>query len=179
MKKKEIVIGVTASIAAYKTGKVITALKRLNYEINVIMTPDAKHFASALVLQTLSQNKVYCKPFSLAVEWDPLHISLAEKADLILICPATADIIARLAAGLCDNLLASVVLASKAPVLICPAMNRVMYANKITQDNITRLKKLGFKFVGPIRGRLATGETGMGHISRVEDIVKAVRLNTN
>ncbi len=179
MKKKEIIIGVTASIAAYKTGEVITALKRLNYAINVIMTPDAKHFASLLVFQTLSQNKVYCEPFSLAVKWDPPHISLAEKADLILICPATADIIARLAAGLCDNLLASVVLASKAPVLICPAMNNVMYENKITQDNIARLKKLGFKFIGPIRGRLATGETGMGHLSRVKDIVKAVRKLAN
>ncbi len=113
------------------------------------------------------------------MKWDPLHISLAERADIILICPATADIIARLAAGLCDNLLASVVLASKAPVLICPAMNNVMYKNKITQDNIARLKKTGFKFIGPIRGRLATGKTGMGHLSRVEDIVKTVRKLAN
>lgn len=176
MLKKEIILGVTASIAGYKACDIIRDLKEEGYNVNVIMTEDAKEFIAPLSLASLSRNKVYSEMFSDPSSlWDIEHISLADKANLILIAPATANIISKIACGLCDDLLTCTVLAAKAPVLIAPAMNTNMYEHKITQENIAKLKKIGYRFIGPGKGKLATGKIGIGRLSAVEDIVKEVK----
>ena len=113
--------------------------------------------------------------FALPEKWDPVHTALAEKADLVLIAPATANIISKLASGICDDILTCVVFATGAPVLIAPAMNEKMYRHKIVQENISKLKGIGYKFVGPIKGRLACGHEDMGHIADTKDIVTEVK----
>lgn len=175
MNKKEIILGVTASIASYKACDIIRALKEDGYGVNVIMTEDAKEFITPLSLSTLSRNKVYFQMFSDPAAWDIEHIALADRADLVLIAPATANIINKIACGLCDDLLTCTVLATKVPILIAPAMNTNMYEHKITQENIAKLKKLGYRFVGPEKGRLATGKIGIGRLAAVEEIVKEVK----
>lgn len=174
MKRRHIVIGITGSIAAYKACEVITKLKRAGFDISCVMTEDAKNFITPLTLQTLSSNKVMTDMFELPDIWNPLHISLAKRADLILIAPASADIIGKLANGICDELLTCVVLATRAKVLIAPAMNENMYEHKIVQENIERLKKIGYRFIGPVKGRLADGAIGIGHLADVGKIVGEV-----
>lgn len=175
MAKKEIILGVTASIASYKSCDIIRDLKEEVYNVNVIMTEDAKKFIAPLSLASLSRNKVYSEMFSDPSAWDIEHISLADKADLILIAPATANIINKIACGLCDDLLTCTVLAAKVPVLIAPAMNTNMYEHKITQENIAKLRKIGYRFVGPEKGKLATGKIGIGRLSDTKDIIKEVK----
>lgn len=175
MNKKEIILGVTASIASFKACEIIRALKEEGCDVTVIMTEDAKEFITPLSLAALSRNKVYSEMFSDPPVWDIEHISLADKADLILLAPATANMINKLACGLCDDLISCTVLAAKAPVLIAPAMNSNMYEHKITQENISKLKAIGYKFVGPQKGKLATGKIGIGHLADVEDIVREVK----
>ena len=175
MSKKEIILGVTASIAAYKACEIIRSLKEEGFEVTVIMTEEAREFITPLTLASLSRNKVYSQMFSDPQDWEIEHISLADKADLILIAPATANIIAKLACGLGDDLLSSCVLAAKAPVLIAPAMNFNMFRHKLTQENIAKLKKIGYKFIGPEKGKLADGRVGIGHLASVEEIVKEVK----
>ena len=122
-------------------------------------------------MASISGNQVYSDMFKAAQAWDPQHVSLAQKADMVLIAPATANIIAKLAAGICDDLLTCVVITTKAPVLLAPAMNSNMYAHKATQENIKRLKSFGYKFVGPVKGRLVCGLTGIGHIADTDEII--------
>ena len=173
---KELIVGVTGSIACYKACDVVSTLRKVEgMNLHVVMTKEATHFVSLLTFQTLSGNKVYSDVFELPEEWDLLHTSLSSRADLILVCPATQNLIAKFSHGICDDLLTSVLFSSKAPVLLAPAMNRAMYEHKITQENIGRLKELGVEFVGPIRGELACRQVGMGHIAEVADIVTAVR----
>ncbi|MDD5450208.1 MAG: flavoprotein [Candidatus Omnitrophica bacterium] len=174
MAKKVIILGVSGSIAAYKAADIISALNKSGHEIFVIMTKEACDFITPLTLQTLSSNKVYNDMFAIPEEWDTKHISLAKRADLILIAPATANIIGKLACGICDDLLTCAVTASRAPVLIAPAMNDIMYKNKIVQENIARLKGAGYKFVGPKIGRLACGDTAIGCLAEIESIIEAV-----
>jgi len=135
----------------------------------------AERFTHPIVFQSLSANKVYGKLFTVPETWNIEHIALAEKADLVLIAPATANIIAKIAAGICDDLLTCVVSAAKSPVLIAPAMNTNMYENKITQANVKKLRTLGYRFIGPRKGRLACGATGVGCLAEVEEIVKEVK----
>ena len=172
--KKEIVIGVTGSIAAYKACDIIRELKKAGYNVRVIMTKEAQGFVTPLLMSEISQNRAYADMFEPVKDWDIEHVSLAQSANLILIAPATANVIAKLAAGICDDLLTCAVMASKVPVLIAPAMNNNMYEHKATQDNIKRLKSFGYKFVGPIKGKLACGVTGIGHIASTEEIIKVV-----
>lgn len=174
-KKKEILLGVTGSIAAYKACDIINKLRASNFNVTPVMTKEAGHFITPLTLQNLAGNKVVGDMFAIPDNFDPLHTSLAEKADLILIAPATANIIAKLANGICDCLLSSTVLATKAPVLIAPAMNDNMYNHKAVKENIARLKGFGYKFVGPVSGRLVCGYRGMGHIAGVDTIVSHVK----
>ncbi|MEK6567561.1 MAG: flavoprotein [Candidatus Omnitrophota bacterium] len=174
MSKKEIILGVTASIAAYKACEIIRSLKAEGFGVTVIMTEEAGEFITPLTLASLSRNKVYSRMFSDPEDWEIEHISLADKADLILIAPATANIIAKIAGGICDDLLTCTVCASKAKVLIAPAMNENMYNNKITQGNIQKLKTCGYKFIAPRKGRLACGKVGVGCLAEIEDIVKEV-----
>ncbi|MFH0940515.1 MAG: flavoprotein [Candidatus Omnitrophota bacterium] len=172
MKKgKKIILGVSGSIAAFKSADIVSLLSRQGCYVTVIMTKEAEHFITPMTLQMLSSNKVYRGMFEVADAWAVEHVSLADSAGLILIAPATANIIAKLASGLCDDLLTCTVLASRAPVLLAPAMNDAMYQHKTTQANIERLKKIGYHFIGPVKGSLACGKVALGRMSGVEDIV--------
>ena len=177
MKKaaKTIILGVTGSIAAYKACELTSLLKREGLDVKAILTKEAKEFVTALTLQTLSQNRVITDMFEPPDEWNPIHTSMADEADLILIAPATANIIAKLAAGICDDILTCVIFAAKAPVLIAPAMNDKMYSHQVTQDNIAKLKKIGYHFIGPVKGHLACGCEAMGHIADLSDIMAEVK----
>jgi phosphopantothenoylcysteine decarboxylase/phosphopantothenate--cysteine ligase len=170
---KKIVLGVTGSIAAFKAAEIVSQLTQKNCSVSVILTKEAEHFVTPLTLQMLSCNKVYRDMFEVQDVWDIEHVTLADSAGLILIAPATANIIAKLATGICDDLLTCTVAATKAPVLIAPAMNDNMYQHKITQANISTLKKIGYKLIGPVSGRLACGRTALGRMSDVDEIIRA------
>ncbi len=172
---KNIILGVTASIAAYKACEIVRRLKEEHFSLTVVMTKEAQELIRPIMFQGLSGNKVYCGLFDETDTRQIEHISLADKADLVLIAPATANIIAKISAGICDDLLTCVVSATKAPVLFCPAMNENMYLNKITQENIKKLKGCGYKFVEPKKGKLACGKIGIGCLAEVEAIVKEVK----
>ncbi len=172
---KNIILGVTGSIAAYKACDIIRRLKEENFNVTVIMTDDANEFITPLTLASLSRNKVYCDMFADPDAWNIEHVSLAQKSDLILIAPATANTISKIAGGICDDLLSCAVMATKAPVVIAPAMNSNMFENKILQGNIAKLKGLGYKFIGPVKGKLANGQAGIGHLASVEEIIKEVK----
>jgi len=175
MAGKKILLGVTASIAAYKSCDIINSLRKSGYKVKVVMSPDAKHFITPLTLQTLSSDEVITDMFQPPPTWEVSHVSLAGWADLILIAPATADTISKLACGLANCILSATVLSSEGKILIAPAMNDRMYKHKTVQENIARLKRFGYKFIGPKRGHLSCGYEGMGHIADTEDIVKAVK----
>lgn len=171
-KNKQVVLGVTASVAIYKACELVRRLRDKNFSVTVVMTEDAKRFILPQLFEAVSGNKVYSGMFEESVEWDIQHVSLAQKADLVLIAPATANCIAKIAAGICDDLLTCVVCATAAPVAVCPAMNEQMFLNKITQGNIQKLVKLGYHFVQPRKGNLACGKAGIGCLAEVEAIVK-------
>lgn len=175
MVKKTVVLGVTASIAAYRACEITSALVRASFDVRVLLTKEAGVFITPLTLQTLSRNKVVEDMFALPEKWDPIHTSIADKADLVLIAPATANIIGKLVSGICDDILTCVIFATKAPVLIAPAMNEKMYKHVIVQRNIATLKKIGYKFVGPIRGHLACGHEDIGHIAETDDIIREAK----
>lgn len=172
---KNIVIGVSGGIAVYKALDVISRLKKLGANINVIMTKAAAQFVSPLSFQSLSQNYVVTDMFAEAKTWDVEHISLAQKADLFVIAPATANIIGKIAGGIADDMLSTTVMATKAPVLIAPAMNTNMYTNPVVQRNIQLLRDLGYNFVAPASGRLACGDYGVGKLATPEDIVEGIK----
>lgn len=172
---KTIIVGVTGSIAAYKACEIVNTLNKEGYSVRVILTKEGAEFVTPLTLSTLSKNKVYTDMFEVPEVWDPVHTSLADSASLVLIAPATANIIGKLAGGVCDDLLSCVVYATDAPVLIAPAMNEKMYKHKIVQDNIAKLKKTGYSFVGPVEGRLACGHEAIGHIAGVDEIIKTAK----
>ena len=175
---KVVVLGVTGGIAAYKAAELCRLLVKAGAQVRVIMTEAAGQFITPLTMQTLSGHPVARSLFDLTEESEIGHIRLADEADLIVIAPATADVIARLAAGMADDLLATVVLASRAPVLLAPAMNVNMWENPLTQANLERL--LGpstarrFSTVGPDRGALACGWVGRGRLMEPADIAAAV-----
>lgn len=173
--KKHILLGVTGSIAAYKACDIVRSLQRQGLDVAVVMTEASKQFVSPLTFASLSRNRVYSemfvKDFS---DWDIEHVSLAKQADLVLIAPATANIIGKIANGLADDLLSCLVVTTKAPVVIAPAMNDGMYTNKIVQENIKKLQTLGVHFVSPTKGLLACGTIGEGHLADVDTIVKKV-----
>lgn len=173
--KRSIMLGVTGSIAAYRACDIINMLKKGSFDVTVLLTKEGREFITPLTLQTLSGNKVITDMFEAPSEWEPLHTSLAEKASLVLIAPATANVIGKLANGICDDILTCVVFATKAPILIAPAMNHEMYKHRVVQGNIAKLKSLGYKFIGPIKGHLACGHEGIGHLAEPIDIVKEVK----
>ena len=175
--KKTVVLGVTGSIAAYRACDIISRLRKDSFDVRVIMTKEALEFVTALTMQTISGNKVVVDMFDMPERWEIAHTSLAEEADLVLIAPATANIIGKLAGGICDDIISCVVFATDAPVLIAPAMNDKMYRHPVTQENVAKLKKIGYKFAGPIEGRLACGHVSIGHIADTDDIAgQAKRL---
>ena len=174
LKNKTVVIGVSGGIAVYKACDIVSRLKKLNANVHVIMTNNATEFVTPLTFQSLSQNYVVNDMFEEPKTWDVEHISLAKKADVFLIAPATANVIGKIANGICDDMLTTTVMATTGKVLIAPAMNTNMYRNPILQRNITILKELGYNFVDPESGRLACGDVGEGKLAQPEVIVNEV-----
>lgn len=174
-KEQEIILGVTGSVASYKACDIANLLRKNRYGVIPILTREAREFITPLALQTLACHKVFLDMFELPEEWDPVHISLADRADLVLIAPATANIIGKLANGICDDLLTCVVFATHAPVLLAPAMNEAMYTHRVVRENIAKLKRIGYTFVGPVKGHLACGREGLGHLAPAEEIVAQVK----
>ena len=174
--ERNILLGVTASIAIYKSCELVRKLKESGFIVTVAMTREAEELIKPIVFQSLSGRRVYrAGIFDEPDTWEIEHISLAQSADLILIAPATANFIAKVASGICDDLLTCVICASKAKVLVAPAMNENMYQNKITQSNIAKLKSCGYKFIAPQKGLLACGKVGVGCLAPLEDIIKEVK----
>ena len=171
---KTVILGVTGSIAAYKAADLASRLTQAGARVEVIMTEPATRFISPLTLRGVTGRPVVTSMWELNSEFSIEHVSLAEAADIIVIAPATANVIAHLAAGLAGSMLTATVLATTAPVVIAPAMNVNMYENPVTQENIEKLKKRGFVFVGPGHGRLATGKEGTGRLAGVEQIMGAI-----
>lgn len=174
LSNKTIIVGVTGGIAAYKACDVVSKLKKLNANIHVIMTESACEFVQPMTFQTLSNNFVINDMFKEPKTWEVEHIELAKRADAFLIVPATANFIGKLAAGIADDMLTTTVMATRAPVIIAPAMNTNMYTNRIVQANIGALQDLGYKFIEPASGRLACGDIGAGKLADVDDIVAYV-----
>jgi phosphopantothenoylcysteine decarboxylase/phosphopantothenate--cysteine ligase len=167
---RKILLGVTGSIAAYKAAELVRLFVKNGDTVNVIMTPAACEFVKPLTFQTLSRNPVCVEQFAPIVSWKPEHISLAESADLVLVAPASANTIAKMRYGLADNLLTATVLATRAPVVIAPAMNTGMWESPVTQENIAALKARGVTVVEPADGELACGVKGKGRMMDPEQI---------
>jgi len=173
---KELILGVTGSIAAYKAADLVNLLAKEKINVNVIMTGAAVKFIAPLTFQTLSKNKVYVDMFEEIAYSDVRHISLAQKADCCVIAPATANIIGKIASGIADDMLSTVVMAVRnKPVIICPAMNTAMYENPITQGNIAKLKGFGYRFIEPKESMLACGDFGKGALADVKLIAEAIK----
>ena len=170
---KKIILGITGGIAAYKAIELARLFIKSGASVWPVMTKASANFITPLTLQTITGNPVALDMFDLTEESRISHIELAEKADIVVVAPATANIIGKAASGIADDLLTTVIMATRAPVLFAPAMNSNMYENKIVEANIERLKKNGYSFIGPEEGELACGYEGRGRLAPVEDIVDA------
>ena len=174
--RKTVVLGVTGSIAAYKSAELASLLAKQGHDVFVVMTQDATEFITPLTLQTLSKNPVMTSFYDEKDNWRPGHIQLADRASLLLIAPATANVIAELAHGLASHPLAAIALATRAAVLIAPAMNGKMWEHPATQANVATLAARGLEFIGPEEGMLACGYEGVGRLWKVEDIAFRAEL---
>jgi phosphopantothenoylcysteine synthetase/decarboxylase len=172
---KRVIHGVTGSIAAYKAADLTSQLVKAGCEVSVVMTADAQRFITALPFKTLSRHPVVTDLYDETEGWKPTHIKLADEADLLLVAPATANTIAKLALGLADDALSCIALAlnPEARVLIAPAMNGKMWLHPATQQNVKTLTKRGVKFIGPEKGMLSCGYEGLGRLWPVEEIARA------
>ena len=171
---KEIVLGVTGGIAAYKAAEVVSRLRKQGANVHVIMTENARQFITPLTLETLSGNPVVYHTFERPATWEVEHIALAKRAEVFVIAPATANILAKMACGIADDMLSTTVLATKAPVLVAPAMNTGMWTAPATRQNVETLRQRGVGFVGPEAGFLACGDEGSGRMSEPAAIVEAI-----
>ncbi|MBN1664161.1 MAG: bifunctional phosphopantothenoylcysteine decarboxylase/phosphopantothenate--cysteine ligase CoaBC [Deltaproteobacteria bacterium] len=174
LKNKNILIGITGGIAAYKAAELTRAFIKKGAHVKVIMTKNAAEFITPLTLRTLSRNPVYMDMFSLTGDFSIAHISLAREADVVVIAPATANVIGKIAGGLADDLLTTSVMATTAPVLICPAMNTNMYENPIVKGNLAKLAENGYRILEPAYGELAERTEGAGRLPEVPEIVDEV-----
>jgi phosphopantothenoylcysteine decarboxylase/phosphopantothenate--cysteine ligase len=174
LKGKTILLVITGSIAAYKAGDLIQSLREEGARVISVLTEAAKKFVTPLTIRAVSGEAVYDDLFTPHSPYDVIHTSLAELADLILVAPASANFIARMAVGLASDLAGSIILASNRPVLIAPAMNDQMYRNLLTQENIQKLKKIGHRFADPIEGHLICGKEALGHVSDPPTITNLV-----
>lgn len=174
LKDKKIVVGISGGIAAYKSAELVRAFIKKGAFVKVIMTKNATEFITPLTMQTLSGNPVFMDMFSLIKEFELAHISLAEYADIFVIAPATANVIGKIASGIADDLLTTTVMATKSPVLICPAMNMNMYMNPIVKGNIDELTSQGYCIVKPGYGELACKTEGAGRLAELSDIIEEV-----
>ena len=175
MKGKKILLAVTGGIAAYKSAELVRLFIKDDAQVKVLMTKNAQEFITPLTLQTLSSHPVYRETFSLIKDFDIAHIALAQEADILVIAPATANIIGKIAAGLADDLLTTVVMATKAPVLICPSMNTNMYENVIVRENIQKLTSRGYHMMEADSGELACKSEGVGRLPELSDIIEEVK----
>ena len=171
---RHVVLGVTGGIAVYKSCEIVSRLRKLGVETHVIMTKNAAQFVQPLTFETLSNHPVVTDTFARPETWEVEHIALAKRADVFAIAPATANIMAKMACGIADDMLSTTVLATKAPILLAPAMNTGMWTAAVTQQNVQTLKARGVHFAGPEAGFLACGDTGAGRMSEPETIVRAI-----
>lgn len=169
-KVKTIVLGVTGSISAFKAAEIASYFTKAGYRVEVILTKEATEFIGAMTFRNITHRPAVTTMWDLASEFSVEHVALAEAADVVLIAPATANIIAKIACGIADDMLTCTVLATRAPIVIAPAMNDNMWANKITQENVAKVKKLGVTFLGPAYGRLASGKMGLGRLTELDEI---------
>ncbi len=170
---KHVLLGVTGSIAAYKAADLASQLVKAGHQVTPIMTAGAQEFITPLTLQTLAKQAVVTNLFDEKESWRPSHIQLADSADLLLIAPATANVLACLAHGFANDALTAIALATRAPILIAPAMNGKMWLHPATQKNVETLKSWGIQFIGPDEGMLACGYEGVGRLWPVEGILEA------
>jgi len=173
----KVVVGVTGSIAAYKACELVRLLVKRGDDVHVVMTEHARAFVTPLTFQTLSRNPVECNLFEDPQDWKPEHISLAAAADLVVVAPATANILAKMAHGIADDLLSSTLLATKAPVVVAPAMNDGMWTNPATQANVSALVARGVRVVQPGTGELACGTSGTGRMAEPPEILSACSIS--
>lgn len=171
---KSVLLGVTSSIAAYKSAEIAHTLYKNGYNVDVIMSKNATEFITPLTFERLTNNKCITDTFDRNFRYEVEHIAIAKKADIVIIAPATANIIGKLANGIADDMLSTTVMACKCPVFIAPAMNTNMYENPIVQDNIAKLKKFGYKFIEPQSGMLACGDVGKGKMEDPSVIVQYI-----
>jgi len=174
LKNKTIVLGITGGIAAYKAADIASKLTQAGVKVETVMTDSATRFITPLTLRNVTGRQVVTDMFELDSEYNEEHIALAEAADAVVIAPATANTIARLAAGIADNMLGCIVLATEAPVIIAPSMNDVMYKNTVTQENLAKLKARGFTIIEPEYGRLASGKMGQGRLPETARIIEVI-----
>ena len=172
---KSVVLGVTGSIAAYKAADLASRLTKLGHSVHVVMTKEAREFITPLTLQVLSKHPVVSDLFDEKIGWQPGHIELADRADLLLIAPATAQIVAELAHGFSNHALAAIALATRAPILLAPAMNGKMWLHPATLQNVETLRQRGVHFIGPEEGLLACGYEGVGRLWPTDGIVEAAQ----
>jgi phosphopantothenoylcysteine decarboxylase/phosphopantothenate--cysteine ligase len=175
LENKTVLLGITGGIAAYKACDIASMLRRSGADVHAILTPNAKEFITPLSLTTITRNQAHCEQYGPQSSWRPEHIELAKKADLILIAPATADVVAKLASGICDDLLTTMVLASPAKVMLAPAMNPTMLQHPATQHNLSILEnRYRYDIIAPEYGEVACGDVGSGKMASVETIIAAV-----
>ncbi len=176
LKNKKIIVGITGSIAAYKTPLLVSFLVSEGAEVKTVMTGNAGFFVGKLTFRTLTKNPVYSGLFDSDADFDPEHIALADWCDLLLIAPATANAISKIAAGVCDDILSTLALSVKnEKIMIVPAMNSKMWLKPVIKRNVEALKKDGCLFAGPVKGRLACGQDGEGRMLEPADILREVR----
>ncbi|MDX6768328.1 MAG: flavoprotein [Elusimicrobiota bacterium] len=170
-KGRRVVLGVTGSIAAYKAPEIVRGLVKKGAEVRCVLTPNAAHFVAPLALATVSKHPVASSLHDPSL-WEMAHLSLAGWADLVLVAPATADFLARLAQGRAEGLLDSLVLSTRSPVAVCPAMDAEMWEHPATRANVARIKEFGYRVWGPEKGELASGKVGWGRLMAVDEIVR-------
>ena len=174
---KTIILGVTGSIAAYKIANLASMLVKLNADVHVIMTQNATHFITPMTFETLTNNKCIVDTFDRNFNFDVKHVSLAKRGDLFLVAPCTANVIGKVANGICDDMLTTTIMATKAPVLFSPAMNTGMWENPVLQDNLKKLQHYGYHVIEPVVGRLACGDTGSGKMPSEETLLEHILLH--
>jgi phosphopantothenoylcysteine synthetase/decarboxylase len=170
-----VVLGVSGSIAAYKAADIASQLVKLGCDVRVVMTENATRFITPLTLHTLSRNQVVVSKQNTNKDWKPTHIALADSAALVLIAPASANVIAELANGFANHPLTEIALATRAPILIAPAMNGKMWEHPATRRNVDTLKSFGVNMIGPSEGTLACGYEGLGRLAETPEIIAVVR----
>ena len=174
MQGKNIAIGITGGIAAYKACDLVSRLKKMGANVKVAMTQAATEFVTPLTLQSLSGNPVVTGMFDRPAQWEIEHIAMAKWADLFVVAPTTANLIGKLAAGIADDFLSTTLLATRAPIYLAPAMNTQMYTHPVVQANMQKLRELGVRFIEPVTGRLACGDVGPGKMADVDVIITAL-----